>query len=228
MNLTRVRLARLGALLIVLVLIAIAWFFILAPRLESIDRTQQEVIEAEDRALTLEQRAAQLRKLAGSAPELAADAQAIFAALPRTAAVPAILEQVPSAAERAGISAENISIINVSIPVPIAAPPPAESNASGQEEANAAAATTGIDVGTITVDMTVTGTPIQLQRFLTNVADLDRAVRFTALTVSNAGEGSLRKTMSLQAELFVLRSALPDLVATTESIVAGQGSNQGS
>jgi Tfp pilus assembly protein PilO len=190
---------------------AIAWLFVLQPRQASIESTRVDIEDAQLMQQTLIKRSAELRALLEVAPGVAEEAQAIFAALPNTAQLPELLDQITAAAINAGIPASDISVINTSIPAPISESDP---------QAAAAADELGVDLGIITIDLSVSGSDEEFLAFLENLTALDRAFLVESTTISAARDGSTEQTMSVSGRLFVLQSSLPDLVATVEDIVA--------
>lgn len=211
MNLSRVRLARLIVIVVLISIAAVAWLFVLQPRQASIESTRVDIEDAQLMQQTLIKRTAELRALLEVAPGVAEEAQAIFAALPNTAQLPELLDQITAAAINAGIPASDISVINTSIPAPISESDP---------QAAAAADELGVDLGIITIDLSVSGSDEEFLAFLENLTALDRAFLVESTTISAARDGSTEQTMSVSGRLFVLQSSLPDLVATVEDIVA--------
>jgi len=211
MNLSRVRLARLIVIVFLISIAAVAWLFVLQPRQASIESTRVDIEDAQLMQQTLIKRNAELRALLEVAPGVAEEAQAIFAALPNTAQLPELLDQITAAAINAGIPASDISVINTSIPAPISESDP---------QAAAAADELGVDLGIITIDLSVSGSDEEFLAFLENLTALDRAFLVESTTISAARDGSTEQTMSVSGRLFVLQSSLPDLVATVEDIVA--------
>jgi len=211
MNLSRVRLARLIVIVFLISIAAVAWLFVLQPRQASIESTRVDIEDAQLMQQTLIKRNAELRALLEIAPGVAEEAQAIFAALPNTAQLPELLDQITAAAINAGIPASDISVINTSIPAPISESDP---------QAAAAADELGVDLGIITIDLSVSGSDEEFLAFLENLTALDRAFLVESTTISAARDGSTEQTMSVSGRLFVLQSSLPDLVATVEDIVA--------
>ena len=211
MNLSRVRLARLIVIVSLISIAAVAWLFVLQPRQASIESTRVDIEDAQLMQQTLIKRNAELRALLEVAPGVAEEAQAIFAALPNTAQLPELLDQITAAAINAGIPASDISVINTSIPAPISESDP---------QAAAAADELGVDLGIITIDLSVSGSDEEFLAFLENLTALDRAFLVESTTISAARDGSTEQTMSVSGRLFVLQSSLPDLVATVEDIVA--------
>jgi len=211
MNLSRVRLARLIVIVLLISIAAVAWLFVLQPRQASIESTRVDIEDAQLMQQTLIKRNAELRALLEVAPGVAEEAQAIFAALPNTAQLPELLDQITAAAINAGIPASDISVINTSIPAPISESDP---------QAAAAADELGVDLGIITIDLSVSGSDEEFLALLENLTALDRAFLVESTTISAARDGSTEQTMSVSGRLFVLQSSLPDLVATVEDIVA--------
>ena len=218
MNLNRVRLTRLISAVLLLALIAVLWLFVLQPRQNDIAQTESDLFAAQGQQTALVTRTAQLRQLLQQAPEIAADAQALFEAVPQTAELPAILDQITRAATDAGINAENISVINTSIPVPIAEADPAAAQAAEE---------LGVALGSIAVDVSVTGSADELLEFQRNLENLERALIIESVSMSASQDDVAERTMSIAGRLFILRSKLPDLVERVDQLVAEAGSDSG-
>jgi Tfp pilus assembly protein PilO len=210
MRLTRVRLARLIAAVLLLALTAVLWLFVLQPRQAAIEVTRSDIADAELMQQALIKRDTELRSLLSQAPTVAQEAQDLFAALPRTAQLPELLDQITAAAIDAGIPASDISVINTSIPAPIADIDP---------ETAASASELGVDLGAINIDLSVTGSETEFLTFLENLTTLERAFLVQSTSVSTTRDGGAEQSMTVSGRLFVLQSSLPDLVAAVEELV---------
>lgn len=211
MNLNRVRLTRLISAVLLVALTAIAWLFVLQPRQGVLAQADADLLAARDQQAALVSRSAQLRQLLAQAPDIAASAQALFEAVPQTAELPALLEQITTAATDAGIAAEDISVINTSIPVPIADADPAAAQAAEE---------LGVSLGSIAVDVSVTGSADELLAFQGNLENLERALVIESVSMSASQDQTQAQTMSIAGRLFILRSKLPDLVERVDALVA--------
>lgn len=211
MNLTRVRLTRLISAVVLIALVAALWLFLLQPRQSDIARADSDLLAARDQQTALVARSAELRQLLDQAPDIAASAQALFEAVPQTAELPALLGQITTAATEAGIAAEDVSVINTSIPVPIADADPAAAQAAEE---------LGVSLGSIAIDVSVSGSPDELLSFQSNLENLERALVIESVSVSSAQDPVQGQTMSIAGRLFILRSKLPDLVQRVDELVA--------
>lgn len=211
MRLTRVRLTRLIAAILLIALVVVLWFFVLQPRQADIESTQSDISDAQVMQQALVARDAQLRSLLGDAPLVAREAQELFAALPRTAQLPELLDQITDAAINAGIPASDISVINTSIPTPITEADPRTA---------ALAEELGVDLAVIDIDLSVTGNDEEFLSFLTNLTSLERAFLVQTTSLATARDNTGNQTLSISGRLFVLQSSLPDLVATVDELLA--------
>lgn len=211
MNLTRVRLTRLISAVLLLALVAVLWLFVLQPRQDDLARAEADLLAAQDQQRALTTRSAQLRELLEQAPDIAASAQTLFGAVPQTAELPALLDQITSAASKAGIAAENISVINTSIPVPIREADPAAAQAAEE---------LGVSLGSIAIDVAANGSAEELLAFQRNLENLERALVIESVSVSASRDQAQSQTMSIAGRLFILRSKLPDLVERVDALVA--------
>ena len=208
----KIRVTVFAAILGILALILGIWFLVLSPRFEESAQltVQQQDLELANLSLLTRQR--EFLELAANIPTAAADAQTLFSQMPQTAELPNVLRQLTNAATSADISASNIQVINTSIPQSV---PPAKT-ADGSEQS-----VTGINLATMALDMTLTGEPDQLLSFLDNLQSLDRSVLVTGTNLMDSlDEGKSTQTLPLTASMFVLESALPDLVANANEVIA--------
>jgi len=211
MKLTRVRLTRVIATIFLIALVAVLWLFLLQPRQADIESTRSDISDAQMMQQALVARDAELRSLLGDAPLVAREAQELFAALPRTAQLPELLDQITTAAINAGIPASDISVINTSIPTPISEADPRTA---------ALAEELGVDLAVIDIDLSVTGNDDEFLGFLTNLTSLERAFLVQSTSLATSRDNTGNQTLSIAGRLFVLQSSLPDLVATVDELLA--------
>lgn len=210
MNLNQVRLTRLLATVLLLALVAVLWLFVLQPQRSAIEQARSDLALAQEQQTRLTTREAQLLQLLDQAPQIAAQAQALFEAVPQTAELPALLGQLSDAATSAGIAAENVSVINTAIPTPIADEDPAAAQAAEE---------LGVALGSIAIDISATGSEAELLEFQQNLENLERALLIESVSMSTAQDDPTNQTMSVAGRLFILRSKLPDLVATVDELL---------
>lgn len=211
----RVRLAVIGAVALVLAVAIAAWFLILSPRIETTAELEQEAeqVRVSNNALTV--RLAKIEQLAAEAPMRAQEAQTLFAQMPETAELPEVLTQISDAATAAGIRPDGITLITASIPVSVSDP-----TASGASDTAGAASSLGVRLATMTIDVTVTGRPPQLQQFLTNLQTMDRTVLVNSTAQTAATTDADESSLTVRGTMFVLESSLPDLVANAQQVIA--------
>lgn len=220
----------------VLALVAtLGWLLVLSPRLTAAAGVAAEAEAVEFANLQLQTRYRQAVEQARSAPQAAAEAQELFATMPQEAELPTVLLQIIDAAGAAGISANQISVINTSVPRPLTG-----TAARAEESPNAAgglARDLGVDLAQLELDVTVSGERAALLAFLDNLQGLDRAILLTSSGLTNdeqgrgetgteaavAAPGSGEQSLAITGSMFVLQSRLPDLVATVEQLIAESG-----
>lgn len=203
---TRPRLAVIGAIAALVVLAALSWFFLLSPRIQESAKLQEEATQTETANLSLRNQYNTMRGLVEDAPRAAAEAQALFEQMPRTADLPAVLEQINAAALEAGIEPAQVQSVNASVPVAVAVP--------GTESA-------GVQLAQLTLNMAATGKPASLLRFVDALQNLDRLMLINSTQWSQGQAADAKeKSIQIQGQMFVLASDLPDLVAQVDELIA--------
>jgi Tfp pilus assembly protein PilO len=220
----------------ILALVAtLGWLLVLSPRLTAAADVAAEAEAVEFANLQLQTRYRQAVEQARSAPQAAADAQELFATMPQEAELPTVLLQIVDAARAAGIAANQISVINTSVPRPLTG----EGARDGEDPSAAGglARDLGVDLAQLELDVTVTGGRAELLAFLDNLQGLDRAILLTSsgLTDAEQGRGETgteaavassgggEQSLAVTGSMYVLQSRLPDLVATVEQLIAESG-----
>lgn len=218
MRLSRVRLTQLGAVLGLVVIALLAWFFLLSPRLSKATEITSQAEQLQTANLSLLNQYNQALDQAERAPEAAAEAQALFAKMPNNAQLPVVIEQITTAATDAGIPPNQVSTVNTGIP---------EAITPKGTDPTASETTTGVQLATMEIGVTAEGTRPQVLQFLDNLQGLDRALLVTANNLAVVPEapgtptaGQDLETMQVSGPMFVLRSKLPDLVAEVERLIA--------
>ena len=213
MSIGKVRLATILAVLLVVAVAAVGWFAVLSPRLATASRLQEQAVQLQTANLTLRNQYNQALDQAAAAPQAAAEAQILFARMPQTADLPAILEQITAAATDAGIPPNAVTTLTTGIPVPV-------TGSDGE------AGSAGIRLATMEIGVTAQGSRPQVLAFLDNLQALDRSLLVTS-TVDSAvteavgeGTGPDQESMQVGGRMFVLESRLPDLVATVEALIS--------
>lgn len=207
MRLGRVRLTAVAATVGVLAIAALAWFLVLSPRLAEASRLQEQATQLQTANLSLLNQQNQVREQVAAAPEAAAQAQRLFATMPQEADLPQVIEQISRAAADAGIEGPALQTVNTTLPAPV--------------PGAVAGDTAGVDLASLILQVTATGTRRQALDFIDNLQALDRALLVTSTSL-NAGaqEGGPDQIVQVEGTLFVLRSQLPDLVAEVDALIA--------
>lgn len=206
LRLTKVTLVAITCVAALIAFTTVLWLAVLSPRLAEAGALETEAADLQLTQLSLERKKRDLLDLAEALPAAASQAQQVFAQMPQSAQQPKLLRQLTAAATDANIKAADIAVINIGVP-------------QGIEDVGG---DSGVALATMTVDMTVEGTREEVGDFLGNLQGLERSLLITAVTMDAAGDKDEdRWTMSVSATLFVLQSALPDLVAAAEAVAAG-------
>ena len=196
------RLIFLGALVIV-VIAAAGWQFLLAPRLDEATTITAEAEQVETATLSTMAKYTDLRRKADELPAAAQETKALFASMPREADLPQFLKQITKAAEESGIPPQDITTLSTSLPTPID---------SGEDPA--------VRLGTISLSITVKGSLVEFRRFLDALVDLDRSILVTSTNVTISADDPQGSTMAIQGTMFVMQSPLEDLLTQVEELVA--------
>ncbi len=207
-----VRLALIGSVLLVAGLAAIAWFVVLSPRLAEASDLAARADQMQTANLTMLNQYNRALDQAAQAPQAAADAQVLFAKMPQTAELPAVLDQITQAATSAGIDPSAVSTLTTGIPVP--------AKAAGDDPT--AKDATGVQLAQMQIGVTAEGTRPQVLAFLTNLQALDRALLVNSTQVSIVPEvdgGGGLQTVQVGGSMFALQSKLPDLVALVDQLL---------
>lgn len=194
-------------------LIAVLWFALLTPRLSEAEELNMRNSDLELTNLGLMKRQRDFLDLAQKAPLAAADAQILFSKMPETAQLPDLLNQITNAAVASGIDPNDIQVINASIPVSTA-------DTLNAEDAESQKAL-GVQLATLTLDLTVDGSRRNLLQFMDNLQQLDRSLLITSTNLVDIPSNNSvpQQTLTISGTLFVLESRLPDLVTNAQLII---------
>lgn len=218
MKIGKVRLVTIAAIAVVVAAAALAWFFILSPRLATASELQAQADQLQMATLSLRNQYNKALDLKADAPAAAAEAQALFAKMPQTAELPAVLEQITGAATKAGIKANDVSSLTTGIPVPLSATAAAATASSDGTQG------AGVQIAKMDIGVTAEGQRDQVLGFLDNLQGLDRALLVTSTidsaVVATEGGPDNRESMQVGGSMFVLQSKLPDLVAEVKDLIA--------
>ncbi|MBI1350196.1 MAG: hypothetical protein GC156_03670 [Actinomycetales bacterium] len=210
------RLSIIGGAFVVLVIGAALWLLLLSPRLSEANKLSTQAEQLQNANLQLQHEYKVAVDQAAAAPQAAAEAQALFARMPQTAELPAVLDQITRAAVDAGISAGSVSSLTTGIPTPVSG----TKNATTTEKS-----ATGVQLARMEIGVTAEGQYPSVLGFLDNLQGLDRAMLVTSTQtsqVSTAGTstGPDLQNVQVNGSMFVLQSQLPDLVAEVEALIA--------
>jgi Tfp pilus assembly protein PilO len=227
MNLTKSRtIVLLGSLGIVLLLI-VSWFLLLSPRMATASdlNTQRESVEAQN--VAAESKIAELEQMKANIGEVKAEADLLTKRFPPTAEEAELFALVKKAAAQAGIPERNISDLTIAVPaigagdgsvtLPETAPPAegetaADPNAAPAEAAPVAAAPTS-QLASMPLDVTVTGTKVQVTNFLAALENMDRAYLVSSVSLGGEGEGE-GSSATINGSMYLL----PELVDPTAEV----------
>ena len=240
---TKARTATIISAVSVLAVGGLTWQFVLSPRMAEADSINTQAMDVETQNVMLMGRYNEAVTRAQKAPEVAAEAQALFAQMPQSAELPAVLDQVMNAATDAGIDEADVASLSTGIPQLI---PESEGGVSG------------VQLATMSISISAEGSAASTMDFLDNLQSLDRALLVNqasrtpntdtevdsdgeektkgneseeSSTDENADDGETPSKKDLLAALpdenlstagmmFVLESRLPDLVATVDQMLA--------
>ena len=206
---SRMRLTTIITLIGLLVFTAALWFLFLSPRMSEAGEISTRTVDLETQNLNLLSRYNAAMEQVRQAPEAAAEAQKLFAQMPQTAELPAVLDQITAAAVSAGIDEENISNLSTGIPDPVG---------------DGAEGVSGVQIATMSIGVDATGSQDADMAFLDNLQNLERALLVnqtsTSLQVSDENPKQRNSDLRVGGSMFVLQSQLPDLVATVDEVIA--------
>ncbi len=207
-SMSRVTVARIGFVLIFIVLALISWFMVLAPRAEQATSLTTQAEDTDLRNLALMKQLRQTKDELQDAPAVAQRAQELLAQMPQTADLPAVLDQITAAAVEAGIDPNEVSTISTGIPTPVT-----ETGLPAD-----------VQLAQMSVSLTATGSRQQVYDFLDNLQSLDRSLLVNSTQVSQPTDLEAQTNVTLQVvgTMFVLQSALPDLVAQVDTLLADE------
>ena len=241
---TKARTATIISAVSVLAVGGLTWQFVLSPRMAEADSINTQAMDVETQNVMLTGRYNEAVTRAQQAPEVAAEAQALFAQMPQSAELPAVLDQIMNAATDAGIAETDVASLSTGIPQLV---PESEGGVSG------------VQLGTMSISVSAEGSATSTMDFLDNLQSLDRALLVnqasrtpnTDTEVSADGEETNEgdeseesstdegaddgetpiskkdllaalpdENLSTAGMMFVLESRLPDLVATVDEMLA--------
>ena len=241
---TKARTATIISAVSVLAVGGLTWQFVLSPRMAEADSINTQAMDVETQNVMLTGRYNEAVTRAQPAPEVAAEAQALFAQMPQSAELPAVLDQIMNAATDAGIAETDVASLSTGIPQLV---PESEGGVSG------------VQLATMSISVSAEGSATSTLDFLDNLQSLDRALLVnqasrtpnTDTEVSADGEETNEgdeseesstdesaddgetpiskkdllaalpdENLSTAGMMFVLESRLPDLGATVDEMLA--------
>jgi Tfp pilus assembly protein PilO len=195
------------------------WLFILSPRLATAAELQTQTSTVEASITSQMRHLRELNTMVEDAPEAARRVQTLLSRMPQQAELPLLFTQITAVAKRSGISAQDVSAITPSVPVPI------DSGKQGQgivSDAQQSPERTRVQVAKLDLSITVTANPDQLQRFLRGLEQLDRDFLVTGVNVAAdpSDPSGDKQSATVTATTFVLQSQLPDLERNVRELLA--------
>ncbi|MFM8155174.1 MAG: type 4a pilus biogenesis protein PilO [Actinomycetes bacterium] len=195
------------------------WLFILSPRLATAAELQTQTSTVEASITSQMRHLRELNTMVEDAPEAARRVQTLLSRMPQQAELPLLFTQITAVAKRSGISAQDVSAITPSVPVPI------DSGKQGQgivSDAQQSPERTRVQVAKLDLSITVTANADQLQRFLRGFEQLDRDFLVTGVNVAAdpSDPSGDKQSATVTATTFVLQSQLPDLERNVRDLLA--------
>ena len=195
------------------------WLFILSPRLATAAELQTQTSTVEASITSQMRHLRELNTMVEDAPEAARRVQTLLSRMPQQAELPLLFTQITAVAKRSGISAQDVSAITPSVPVPI------DSGKQGQgivSDAQQSPERTRVQVAKLDLSITVTANADQLQRFLRGLEQLDRDFLVTGVNVAAdpSDPSGDKQSATVTATTFVLQSQLPDLERNVRDLLA--------
>lgn len=189
------------ALTVATLLFVIGWFFVgFKPASSRLAEVKDEVETTRTEIAALQARLARLQELKLNEAQLRADAERYDRGLPTRPAVSDFIRQVQDAANNAGI---DFLTISPSVPAETGgaqAAQPADPSAPPQAAAAA--------YRTIDVSMNANGGFFNVERFVSNLERLDRAIRIQTFNLSGGGQGD-NPPLSLAINLKMFMGSVP-------------------
>jgi len=206
-----------GAILAVAV--GATWLFVLSPRLSTASELASQTSTVDASIVSQQHHLRELNTMVKDAPEAARRVQTLLSRMPQQAELPSLFTQITSVAKKAGISAQDVSAITPSVPVPIDA---AKQNQGLVSDAQQSPERTRVQVAKLDLSMTVVANTDQLQRFLRGLEQLDRDLLVTGVNVAAdpSDPTGTKQSATITATTFVLQSQLPNLEKSVNDLLA--------
>lgn len=231
---TRSRMIIVGGSVGLVLMLALSWLLVLAPRLGQPAEIQTQIESVESQTARLNAEVARLQAFQADLPAHIAQFTELRENFPTTAEIPATLDQIRTAAIKAGVT---VDALETGVPT-ILAVEGGSAAPSGEEAATtqgtAATGTTGAEAGTgvpsaassgqlgsMPVSVTVRGSYSEAIAFLRQVEDLPRAWLITTVT-TQAGEGS-ELTLTLSGDMYVVDTTGVEVPASPQAAATQPG-----
>ncbi len=195
------------------------WLFVLSPRLSTTSDLEAQTSTVEASIIAQQHHLRELNTMVKDAPEAARRVQSLLSRMPQQADLPSLFTQITSVAKKAGISAQDVSAITPSVPVPIDA---AKQGQGLVSDAQQSPERTRVQVAKLDLSMTVVANADQLQRFLRGLEQLDRDFLVTGVNVAAdpSDPQGQKQSATVTATTFVLQSQLPNLEKNVNDLLA--------
>lgn len=208
------------------------------PLYNNIQAQATELEESKTSIAGLEKSKADLQKAKADYPAVSAIDSTLLAQFPELAEVPILLDVITAGAVSTGVSPNAISSMTFGAPVitepqvaDTAAPPAdaeteaapavdgaaAPADGAATDAAVSAVASTG-NFATMEIGLSISGSPTQMQNFLTYLNTMDRAMTVTGFSISASSNGGNEgdKTLSLTGTVYIYKG----IAGPTEAVPA--------
>lgn len=211
------------------------------PLYNNIQAQATELEESKTSIAGLEKSKADLQKAKADYPAVSAIDSTLLAQFPELAEVPILLDVITAGAVSTGVSPSAISSMTFGAPVitepqvadTTADAPPADAEAEAAPAVDGAAAPADGDAAapaavsavastgnfaTMEIGLSISGSPTQMQNFLTYLNTMDRAMTVTGFSISASSNGGNEgdKTLSLTGTVYIYKG----IAGPTEAVPA--------
>lgn len=147
---------------------------------------EEKVIQEQNQKV--EDQVVALKKIQSNTDAVSALNDELNKKFPATANVPLLLSDISLAAANSGISANNITAINIKNPelyvAPVTTTSKTDTSSKDASSAKSTAAPEPSKLATMRVEVSVIGTPQALSDFLKNLGKIDRAIKVDTTTIA--------------------------------------------
>lgn len=199
---------------------ALAWNFIVNPRMQAVAQTRQQAIELDDQATKITAQAHQLQAQAEDLPEQIRSLQRIQRRIPSAVDVPALLRDIQRTAKTTGVVIDGltpgeITVFTIEEPEPT---PTQNSSSSDEPQANPDATKPaqpdptptdlgqgkipqGVGLSYVPLTISAHGEFSELQQFTARVENLQRAFLITGVQLARVNSTDIKGKNPLQLTL---------------------------